>query len=172
MKTLQKYPSSNTPKYHKCTRVIIHQSSFTWNVQASMNNSYKATIVGQRLQSTQSVCSLPRSINCFKPVCFLFYFTQCKDNLEDGERHTRPLASAYRGCTLVFDYMMALPMVVKGTPNLPGKVVAISKPFIKWLLNNMKIITVTQSHQFISDDVVIPHDVLCQSHHTKEEVPF
>jgi len=47
-----------------------------------------------------------------------------------NECHTRLLASAYQGCKLEHGCMMALPRVVKGTPNQPGVIqLSIRKQF-------------------------------------------
>jgi hypothetical protein len=40
---------------------------------------------------------------------------------KQSEQHTRLSASAYQGCKPELECMMALPRVVKGTPNQPGQ---------------------------------------------------
>jgi len=49
---------------------------------------------------------------------------------KQSEQHTRLSASAYQGCKLELECMMALPRVVKGTPNQPGGIEAINQQII------------------------------------------
>jgi hypothetical protein len=59
---------------------------------------------------------------------FSFFLSFSKG--KQSEQHTRLLASAYQGCKLELECMMVLPRVVKGTPNQPGGIDAISQQII------------------------------------------